>query len=116
MSTETYEILALKYAERTDRKRVESFIAADDHDAPHPIDFFVWVIRNAHRTIVVDTGFYEAEARNRQRRLLRAPSQALAMLGVAAETVETVVGTHPHWDHAGTLAAFAYARFHLAAA
>ena len=71
MSPETYEILAIKYAERTDRRRVESFIAADDHDAPHPIDFFVWVIRNPRRTIVVDTGFDEAEGRRRQRTLLR---------------------------------------------
>ena len=116
MSPETYEILAIKYAERTDRKRVESFIAADDHDAPHPIDFFVWVIRNPRRTIVVDTGFDEAEGRRRQRALLRAPSQALSMVGIAAETVEHVVITHLHWDHAGTLGAFGNARFHLQAA
>ena len=85
MSPETYEILAVKYAERTDRRRVESFLAADDHDAPHPIDFFIWVIRNPRRTIVVDTGFDETEGRRRQRTLLRAPSQALAMVGIAAE-------------------------------
>ena len=116
MTSDTYEILAIKYAERTDRKRVESFIAADDHDAPHPIDFFIWVIRNAQRTIVVDTGFSEADARERQRRLLRAPSLALSMVGIAAETVPEVVITHLHWDHAGTLAAFGNARFHLQAA
>jgi glyoxylase-like metal-dependent hydrolase (beta-lactamase superfamily II) len=116
MSTETYEILAIKYAERTDRTRVESFLMADDHDAPHQIDFFIWVIRNAHRTIVVDTGFDEAEGRKRQRRLLRAPSQALSMVGVAVEAVERVIITHLHYDHAGTLGAFGNARFHLQAA
>ena len=116
MSTETYEILVIKYGERTDRKRVESFIAADDHDAPHSIDFFIWVIRNPRRTIVVDTGFDEAEARRRQRRLLRAPSQALSMVGITAEAVEHVVITHLHWDHAGTLGAFGNARLHLQAA
>src|SRR4051794_848645 len=113
MSSETYEILAIKYAERTDRRRLESFIAADDHDAPHQIDFFIWVIRNPRRTIIVDTGFDEAESRRRQRKLFREPSQALAMIGIPAEAVEQVVITHLHWDHAGTLGAFANARFHL---
>jgi glyoxylase-like metal-dependent hydrolase (beta-lactamase superfamily II) len=116
MTSATYEILAIKYAERTDRRRVESFIAADDHDAPHQIDFFLWVIRNEHRTIVVDTGFDEAEGQKRQRKLLRAPRQALSMVGVAAEAVENVVITHLHYDHAGTLNSFGNARFHLQAA
>ena len=67
MTTETYEILAIKYGEFTSRRRFESFICADDHDAPHPIDYFVWVIRNANRTIVVDCGFDEAEGAKRGR-------------------------------------------------
>ena len=36
MTTETYEILAIKYGEFSKRKRYESFISADDHDGPHP--------------------------------------------------------------------------------
>ena len=63
MSSDTYEILALKYAGLAARRRFESFIAADDHDSPHPIDYFIWVIRNAKHTIVVDTGFDAAEGR-----------------------------------------------------
>ena len=51
MTTETYEILALKYAERIDRFRAESFLMpADDHATPHPMDYFVWVIRNNERS------------------------------------------------------------------
>ncbi len=34
MATETYEILAIKYAEFTNRRRFESFISADDHEGP----------------------------------------------------------------------------------
>jgi len=118
MSSETYEILAIKYAERTDRRRWESFLMADDHDGPHPLDFFIWVIRNAARTIVVDTGFDDAENRRRESRrsMLRMPSEALSMVGVAAEAVEDVIITHLHFDHAGTLGAFGRARFHLQAA
>jgi glyoxylase-like metal-dependent hydrolase (beta-lactamase superfamily II) len=113
MSSETYEILALKYAEFKQRKRFESFIAADDHDGPHPIDYFVWVIRNAQRTIVVDTGFDAVEGAKRGRKVDRSPAAALEQIGVAAGTVDQVVVTHLHYDHAGTLSAFPKARFHL---
>ena len=102
-SSDAYEILALKYAELTQRKRFESFIGADDHDQPHPIDYFVWVIRNAQRTIVVDTGFDAVEGAKRGRRVVRAPAAALEQIGVAAGKVDQVVITHLHYDHAGTL-------------
>lgn len=116
MSETHYEILALKYAEHKERKRFEAFIAADDHDAPFPLDYFVWVVRNAQRTIVIDTGFDAAEAAKRGRRVQRAPAEALALLGIDAATITDVVITHLHYDHAGTLSAFPQARFHLQAA
>ena len=114
--SETYEILAVKYAERPNRIRAESFINADDHESPHPMDFFVWVVRNQHRTIVVDTGFDKAEADVRGRTVLRLPSAALATIGIDAAAIDDVVITHLHYDHAGTLASFPKARFHLQAA
>jgi glyoxylase-like metal-dependent hydrolase (beta-lactamase superfamily II) len=80
------------------------------------MDYFVWIVRNRDRTIVVDTGFDEAEARKRARSVLRAPASALALVGVDASRVTDVVITHLHYDHAGTLAAFPAARFHLQAA
>ena len=43
---EIYEVFALRCAERTNRTRVEVFRVADDHDAPMPIDFYLWVVRN----------------------------------------------------------------------
>lgn len=114
--SETYEILAVKYAERLNRIRAESFIMADDHLSPHPMDFFVWVVRNGQRTIVVDTGFDQPEADKRGRTILRAPAAALAEIGIDAAEINDVVITHLHYDHAGTLAAFPKARFHLQAA
>jgi glyoxylase-like metal-dependent hydrolase (beta-lactamase superfamily II) len=116
MSGDAYEILALKYAELAQRKRFESFIGADDHDQPHPIDYYVWVIRNGHRTIVVDTGFDAVEGARRGRRVVRSPAAALEHIGVAAGNVDQVIVTHLHYDHAGTLTAFPKARFHLQAA
>ena len=115
MST-PYEILAVKYAERHNRVRAENFIMADDHNATHPMDYFVWVVRNKDRTIVVDTGFDRAEALKRNRQILRTPAEALTTLGIDATTIDDVVITHLHYDHAGTLDAFPKARFHLQAA
>ena len=108
-----YEVFALRYAERHERTRRESFIFADAHDGPHPIDYYLWVARSPTRTIVVDTGFGPAEAERRGRTLLREPREALAALGLAAEAVSDVVITHMHYDHAGSLGDFPAARFHL---
>ena len=113
-SHETYDVLALRYGVRPERTRQENFLEpVDAHDSPMPIDYFVWVIRNANRTIVVDTGFDHAEAARRDRRVTRLPSEALASVGVDASTVEDVVITHLHYDHAGTLGDFPRARFHI---
>ena len=53
MSREIYEVYAVKYATR-DGMRSANFIGGDPHDAPMPMDYFVWLIRNAERTFVVD--------------------------------------------------------------
>jgi glyoxylase-like metal-dependent hydrolase (beta-lactamase superfamily II) len=114
MSDATYEVFALRYASLAQRTRRESFLGVDPHDAaPMPIDYFVWVIRNTERTIVVDVGFDAAEAARRGRRIERLPREALAMLEVDAAAVEEVVITHLHYDHARTLDHFPKARFHL---
>ena len=113
---ETWEVYALKYAERAGRTRSDSFIMDDDHAAPHPIDYFIWLLRSPAGTIVVDTGFDAAEAARRGRPLQREPADALAALGVDAATVDTVIVTHLHYDHAGSLERFPNATFHLQAA
>lgn len=113
-SSETYEVYALRYAERTQRLRQENFLErVDDHDTPMPLDFYVWVARNANRTVVIDTGFDHVEAGKRDRSIIRLPREALGTIGVDAGTVEDVVITHLHYDHAGTLSDFPRARFHL---
>lgn len=112
---DVYEVFALRYAERTARKRLESFIFADAHDAPHPIDYYVWVARSANRTIVIDTGFDHDESKRRDRALLRTPAEALGMLDLDAARVTDVIVTHMHYDHAGSLEDFPAARFHLQA-
>ena len=114
MSGETYEVLAVRYATYAGRKRRDNLLRPDGHlDAPYPLDFFVWVIRNAGRTIVVDTGFDEREAARRERSVTHAPRDALAMAGVNAADVRDVIVTHLHFDHAGGVGQFPGATFHV---
>lgn len=44
--TAEYELFALRYAGRP-AMRHEHFIGGDPHDGPMPMDYFVWVAKNA---------------------------------------------------------------------
>ena len=107
-----YEIYALRYATMA-RKRQEAFMAFDPHDGPFPIDYSVWVIRNAERTVLVDTGFSHQAAVRRKRDYLCSPIDAIARLGIQAEDVQDVIITHLHYDHAGNVHRLPNARLHL---
>ena len=110
---EAYEVFAIRYGSRQERHRHENFITADPHDGIMPLDYYVWALVNERRTIVVDTGFDHAEAERRERQLFRLPREGLAMLSIEAAAVETVIVSHLHYDHAGTLDDFPQARFHV---
>ncbi|HSN13358.1 MAG TPA: N-acyl homoserine lactonase family protein [Anaeromyxobacteraceae bacterium] len=114
MTAPDHEVYAIRYAVH-ERRAGENFHLRVV-DRPMPMDYFVWLVRGGGRTLVVDTGFGEEAADRRQRRLLRSPVEGLRALGVEAATVEDVVLTHLHYDHAGNLGAFEKARFHLQAA
>ncbi|MCJ2067332.1 N-acyl homoserine lactonase family protein [Methylobacterium sp. J-030] len=112
-----YEVLAIRYATHARFAR-DNFIfppeaSQDSHDTPMPMDYFIWLLRSEERTILVDTGFGEAEAQARGRVLLQHPADALRALGVVPESITDVIITHLHYDHAGNLSAFPAARFHL---
>jgi glyoxylase-like metal-dependent hydrolase (beta-lactamase superfamily II) len=113
MPTPLYEVFALRYAHLAERTQGSNLIFPDDHAAPMPLDFFVWVVRGEGRVIVLDTGFDAASAERRDRRWLRSPITALHGLGIEAADVKDVVLSHMHWDHAGHWAEFPKARFHL---
>lgn len=111
-----WSVYAVKYAERNARTRADSFLD-DDHPAlPHGMDYFVWVLESEGRRIVVDTGYDAAEGARRGRPVLRDPATALAAVELDAETVETVIITHLHYDHAGGLTRYPKAIFHMQAA
>lgn len=109
----TYEVYALRYA-TVDRKRRENFIATPDpHEGAMPMDYYVWVIRNGERVVLVDTGFNADAAKARGRTFLRCPVDALTVLGIAPSTVRDVIITHLHYDHAGNVRKLPKARLHL---
>ena len=112
MDSPVYEVFAIKYAERSGR-RPEHFVGGDPHDSAMPMDYFIWLVRNEERVILVDTGFDAAMAAKRKRTLVREPRDGLALLGVKATDVRDVVITHMHNDHAGTFFDFPNASFHL---
>lgn len=107
-----YEVYAIRYAHH-ERRASENFLGGDPHDGPMPMDYFVWLLRNRDRTVVVDTGFNATTARKRKRRFLRSPAAGLKLLGVDAKEVRDVIITHLHYDHVGNFALFPKAMFHL---
>lgn len=112
MTLPVYEAYAIKYGDRVGT-RGKIFVHGDPHDAPLGMDYFVWVIRNAERIIVVDVGYGQAEGERRGRTFLRCPAESIKLVGGDPDTVEDVVITHMHYDHAGNLELFPKARFHI---
>ncbi|MEP2642278.1 N-acyl homoserine lactonase family protein [Roseobacter sp.] len=108
-----WEVFAVKYADRNARTRGDSFVFDDTPDVPHPMDYFMWVLRRGAETILVDTGYDMHEATRRDRPIRQDPVVSLAPLGVRPEAITSVIVTHLHYDHAGGLHLFPNAKLHM---
>lgn len=109
--TDTYEVLAVRYATR---QTVASQVYLNHHiyrepDRPIWMDYYFWVLRDGVRTIVVDTGFTPQVGDERGRTITCPVPVALARLGIDPLKVEQVVITHAHYDHTGNLGLFPHA-------
>lgn len=82
-------------------------------DGPIGMDYFVWLVRNADRTVVVDTGYSRQGAARRGRDVLQDVPELFAKLGVQSSDRPLVVLTHAHYDHIGNLGFFTDSRFLL---
>ncbi len=111
-SPATFELFAIKYA-HFERMASENFVFRDIHDAPMPLDYYVWVARSPERTFVIDTGFSEATGQRKGRQLIRNPAEGLEALDIDPARVEDVIITHMHYDHVGNFEIFPRATFHL---
>lgn len=114
--SDPYEVFAIRYGGRADRTRADSFLLDPFPHDVHAIDYYIWVVRNAERTIVVDTGFDAQSAARLGRAPFDDPPTLLAAFGIEAEAVDTVVLTHLHFDHAGSIHRFPNATFHIQSA
>jgi len=114
MTAPVTRIDAIRYA-RHERSAGSNFAApVDDHDLPMPLDYYVWAIhREGHPPVVVDTGFGEAAAAARGRTITRPVVEGLRAAGIDHLSVEHVILTHLHYDHAGSLGTFPNAKFHV---
>ena len=108
MTQATYEVMAIRYATRLTSRR-ECFLnyhLYNEPDADLVMDYYVWVVRNGDRTIVVDTGFTEEVGVRRHRTMLRDPIIGLRQLGIETASLPQLVLTHAHYDHAGNVRQF----------
>jgi glyoxylase-like metal-dependent hydrolase (beta-lactamase superfamily II) len=108
MTTEQYEVLAIRYGTRR-ASAAEVFLnyhAYREPDRPLRMDYFFWVARNPARTIVIDTGFSPAAGASRGRTMLLDTVPALRAAGLVPDAIAQVVLTHAHYDHIGGLPAF----------
>src|SRR6267154_4802849 len=98
---DTYEIYAIRYATMPKRTPHMNYLQPDPHEtSAADLDYFVWLIRGAGGDILVDTGFNQAAAQERSRKLTLNPVDALKAFGVNADDISNVVVTHLHYDHA----------------
>lgn len=104
---EAFEVLAIRYA-TVERQRQSNFLLPVDGDpaSAMALDFFIWLIVGAGTVVLVDTGFSPASALLRQRQYLMPPVDSLRRLGYAPESIQDVVITHLHYDHAGNVGEF----------
>jgi glyoxylase-like metal-dependent hydrolase (beta-lactamase superfamily II) len=108
-----YEIYALRFASMPQRRVHENFLRRDMPDGPMALDFYIWIVRNAHRTVLIDTGFAARALAERPWQLHIDPVDALARLGLDPAEIRDVVITHMHCDHAGNIERFPNARLHV---
>jgi glyoxylase-like metal-dependent hydrolase (beta-lactamase superfamily II) len=116
MADDLYALYAIRYASNPKRRRVENFqfpTRIDPHDAPMPMEFYVWVAVGPRRTVLIDTGATEEVCVRRDNDFLRCPTEGLRAVGVDPAKIDDVVVTHLHWDHAGNWDKFPNARIWL---
>jgi len=107
-----YEITAIRYG-HLDRTASHNFIGGDPHDAPMPLDYYVWAIQGDAGTFVLDTGYDGPTGAARGRELIRPVGEGLAAIGVDPATVRDVIVSHMHYDHIGNHDLFPRARYHV---
>ncbi len=106
LETSDYEIFAIQYATFS-AMPTSTFIRTADPDETMDAAAIIWLIRDAERVILFDTGFH-------RRTYLDAypvtdfmrPDEAVQLAGVAPDEVTDIIVSHAHWDHMGGIDLF----------
>jgi len=112
MATPTYEIYALKYAGPFTRpaSMVRWF---QDIDKFTQINYYIFAIRGAAETIIVDCGCAPKLAAARNLAGYVNPVDALKRINIEAKKVKHVVATHIHFDHISGIELFPQATVYV---
>lgn len=110
--SDEYEIYAVRYA-HLDRTARHNFIGGDEHDGPMALDYFVWAMVGENGTFLLDTGFDEPMGKKRGRQIVRPVAEGLKAIGIEPDSVQNIIISHMHYDHAGNRDLFPNARYHI---
>lgn len=104
----TYEVAVVRHgtAPTTRREVYLNHHLYGEDDGPAPTDYYLWVVRNDERVVLVDTGFSADAAARRGKTVHLPPASAYEALGVDTSAPHTLVVTHCHYDHIGNLDLF----------
>lgn len=107
-----FELYALKYGVSD---YPEKYVYADCEKSVGRVPFawLFYLIRYEGQNILVDTGFYDRFSALRFTIELTDPLSLLAELDLQPEDIHTILLTHAHFDHTGTLTRFPNASIYL---
>jgi len=114
-----YEVHALRYATRSDTTASGTYYRYELYGEPDEqitSGYYFWLIRDRRRTVLVDCGYSEQTAAQRNRAFTTLPLELLARLDVRPGDVDHVVLSHMHFDHVGNIGLFPNATFSMARA
>lgn len=109
---DTYEIYALKYAGPF--TSCGAFLMwLRDWEKMEERNYYIWCIKGAGGTIIVDTGVSPRLAMERELAGYVSPTEVLSRIDLKAEEVQRGVLTYIHWDHSSGASLFPNAVFYV---
>lgn len=90
-------------------QRSKEFLRFDGYgepDQPMAANFYVWPVFTSNGVILLDTGFTQRSADQRGQIVTHELPEALAAVDLVPSDVRTIVCSHLHYDHTGSLDLF----------